>query len=337
MVYSQQTGAYYGRGMDREKVEDPIMGFYQALIEARIPFEMVHEGLLDAEHIDHFKTLILPNVAALSDEQCQQIRAYVERGGSLVVTHETSLYDEWGSPRSDFGLADVLGVHYGGQVQGVIKNSYLNLETDPATGKRHPLLNGLEYADRIINGGNRVVVRAAADFGHPPLTLVPSYPDLPMEEVYPRQPHTDIPEVYAREIGKSRVVYFPWDIDRIFWEILNVDHGKLLANAVEWATNAEPPVTVSGQGVIDLTVWEQENSMTVHLVNMTNPMMMRGPFRELYAIGEQRVKVRLPEGRQVRRVQLLRHGQEVPVDVRDGWVHITVPGILDNELVAIDF
>ena len=35
-----------------------------------------------------------------------------------------------------------------------------------------------------------------------------------MEQVYPRVPHTDEPEVYLGEFGKGRVIYFPWDIDR---------------------------------------------------------------------------------------------------------------------------
>ena len=61
-----------------------------------------------------------------------------------------------------------------------------------------------------------------------------------MEKVYPRVPKTDIPQVFLREVGAGRVVYFPWDIDRTFWEVLGVDHGKLLRNAVEWATNEEP-------------------------------------------------------------------------------------------------
>ena len=57
-------------------------------------------------------------------------------------------------------------------------------------------------------------------FPNPPVTLIPSYPDLPMEKVYVRQPQTDIPQVFLREAGAGRVVYFPWDIDRTFWEVL---------------------------------------------------------------------------------------------------------------------
>ena len=62
-----------------------------------------------------------------------------------------------------------------------------------------------------------------------------------MEEVYPRQPKTDVPEVYLREVGRGRVVYFPGDIDRTFWEVLAADHALLLRNAVEWATNEPRP------------------------------------------------------------------------------------------------
>jgi trehalose utilization protein len=63
-----------------------------------------------------------------------------------------------------------------------------------------------------------------------------------MEEVFPRQPKTDIAEVYLRQAGAGRVVYFPWDIDRTFWEVLAVDHFKLLRNAVDWATGEPRPV-----------------------------------------------------------------------------------------------
>ncbi|PYU99391.1 MAG: hypothetical protein DMG10_25175, partial [Acidobacteria bacterium] len=174
------------------------------------------------------------------------------------------------------------------------------------------------------------------EFGHPPLTLVPSYPDLPMEMVYPRVPKTDIPGVFALQRGPSRIVYFPWDIDRAFWEVMAVDHGKLIHNAVEWATNEEKPVTVKGPGMLDVTAWRQKNSMTVHLVNLTNPMMMKGPFRELIPVAEQSVRVRLPQGARAGKVQLLVSGHSPRVEASAGYVSLAVPSILDHEVVAID-
>ena len=75
-----------------------------------------------------------------------------------------------------------------------------------------------------------------------------------------------------------------------------VDHGRLLKNAVRWATNEAPPVEVEGPGVLDVTVWRQRDSMTVHLVNLTNPMMMKGPLREIIPVGPERVRIRLSPG-----------------------------------------
>jgi hypothetical protein len=337
LVYSQQTAWFYGGDRAREKVEDHTLGWYQALIEARIPFEMVHDRLLDADHVDQFKTLILPNIAALSDAQCEQLRGYVRRGGSLVATYESSLYDQWGARRKDFGLADLFGVSCKGRAQGPMQNSYLRLEKDPATGERHPLLAGLEDAPRIVNGVWRLEVEVREPFAHPPLTLIPSYPDLPMEKVYPRTPQTDIPGVFLRAAGQGRIVYFPWDIDRTFWEVLCLDHAKLLRNAVVWATNEEPPVRVTGPGVLDVTAWRQPESLTVHLVNLTNPMMMKGPARELIPVGEQKIRVRLPEGRPAKRVHLLVAGQSLPVAQEGAYLTAAVPSILDHEVVAIDF
>jgi hypothetical protein len=336
LVYSQQTATFYGGGRAREKVEDHTLGWYQALVEARVPFEMVHDRLLDAAHTGRYKVLVLPNIACLSREQCAQISGYVGRGGSVVATYETSRYDEWGTQRKEMGLASLFGVRDTGRTEGPMQNSYLRLETDPATGRRHPLLKGLEEAPRITGGVRRVVVEAAAGSPHPPLTLIPSYPDLPMEEVYPRQEKTDTPELFACCEGDGRVVYFPWDIDRAYWEMLNPDHGKLLVNAVDWAANEERPVTVTGKGLLEVTLWRQADSLTVHLVNLTNPMAMKGPFREFFPTGPHQVRVRLPEGAKPRRVQLLTAGAEPRTEQAGQWLSVTVPSIELHEVVAVD-
>lgn len=332
LVYSQQT-AWFHDGT----VEEHSLGWYQALIEARIPFEMVHDRLLDDGHLEPFKTLILPNIAALSESQCAQLRAFVERGGGLVATYETSLYDEWGVKRKDFGLAELFGVTFKGRAEGSRQNSYLRLETDPATGQRHPLLAGLEGAPRVINSVLCVEVEATRPFPNPPLTLIPSYPDLPMEKVYPRVLKTDVPQVYLHQLGAGRVLYFPGDIDRTFWEVLAPDHFKILRNAVLWATDEEPPVAVTGPGVLDVTLWRQKSSVTVHLVNLTNPMMMKGPVRELIPIGPQKLRLRIPGGTRPRQVRLLAANRRLHIELSGQYLSCTVPSILDHEIVAIDF
>jgi Hypothetical glycosyl hydrolase 6 len=336
VVYSEHLGQVYGNEEWQGEGDDHVKGVYHALVEDRMPFEMVNDRLLDPAHLAPFKLLVLPNNAALSAAQCEQLRAFIRRGGSLLATFATSLFDEEGRARPDFGLSDVFGVSYAGAVEGRMQNSYLRLKGERPDGRFHPILRGLEDAYRIINGSYRVEVRPNHTDFPAPVTLIPSYPDLPMEYVYPREPETGIREVYLREVGQGRVAYIPWDLDRTYWQILNVDHGRLLRNIVRWALAEEPVVTVQGPGIVDVTAWRQERSVTVHLVNLTNPMMMKGPFRELLPIGEQTLSIGIPAGVRVTGVQLLVSQQRPSFEVRQDRLTVVVPGVVDSEIVAVD-
>jgi hypothetical protein len=298
---------------------------------------MVHDGLLDREHVEQFRTLILPNIAAMSTAQCVQIEEFVGRGGSLIATYETSLYDEWGVQRKDFGLASLFGASFAGRKEGPMLNSYLELQKDPVTGEYHSLLAGFEDAGRIINGIHRLHVVAVDGDAYAPLVVIPTYADLPMEECFPPTQTTHEPGVFARTVGNGRVVYFPWDVDYTFWEALNVDHGKLLRNAVLWATNEPAPLSVEGKGILDVSIWRQKNSITAHLVNLTNPMMMKGPLREVIPISGQRVSIRVSrDGRRIKKARLLVSGRDIPFHEDGNTVLVEVPGIEIHEVVALD-
>ncbi len=310
--------------------EDHSSGFYHALVEARIPFEIVQDTQFEPASLRNFKVLALPNIANLSDSQCAQLKAFVENGGGLVATHETSLNDERGRRRADFGLAGLFGASFAGNVIERQQNAYVALED-----RTHPLLNGLAQAGRMIHGVKRVEIRTSPGL-RAPLMTVPTYPDLPMEEVYLRETKTDIPAVLVRSAGPGRVVYFPWDIDRTFWEIMSQDHGIVLANAVRWAANEEQPLYVEGPGVLDVALWKQQSSITAHLVNFSNPMMMRGPVREILPVGPQRVRVRLPDGAKARELKFLVSGAKARWRQSGPWVETTTPPIELHEVVAID-
>jgi hypothetical protein len=306
---------------------------YHALIEARVPFDLIHEALLTPERLDAYRLLILADAAALSDAQCAAIGDYVRRGGSLLATFASSLFDEAGVRRADFGLADVFGVSFAGRIDGPMHNSYLSLDDD--AGRRHEILRGFEDTPRIVNGVFRIDVRPTQAFPSP-VTLIPPYPDLPMEDVYPRVARTDTRELYLRDLGASRVVYFPWDIDRTFWDVLAVDHLRLLRNAVSWACNEPPIVEIDGPGVLEVTAWRQRASTTVHIVNLTNPMMMKGPLRESMPVGPLVARIRLTGAVRSGQVRLLTAGTTVPARVANGIMEVRIPSVDVHEVVAID-
>ncbi|MDR1565918.1 MAG: beta-galactosidase trimerization domain-containing protein [Treponema sp.] len=334
LVFSQTTGKFYGGENAGEKAGNPINGIYQALTESRIPFEMVHESYLgDAAYLSTYKTLILPNIACLSETQCEGLKAFVKAGGGLIATFESSLYDEQGSKRSNFGLSELFGVDVAGLVEGPMKNSYLRLEMD--TG--HPVLAGFHDTERIVNGNARLPVKENTPFPVKPITLIPAYPDLPMEEVYPRQDHTGIAELYLRSYGLGRAAYFPWDIDATFWNLLILDHLRLFINTVDWVTQEERLLTLKGPGVFDVAVWKQEKSLTVHFINMTNPMCMEGPVRELLPSFPQELSLMLPEGLYPEKVRLLSTGNEIPYKLEGRKLIAHIPSFLDHEVLAIDF
>ena len=333
LVYSQQSAWYYGGEHADAKLENYALGWYQALIESRVPFEMVHDRNLDVAHLAAYRTIILPNIAALSDAQCAQLRSFVRNGGNIIATYETSLYDETGTPRSNFALADLFGADWTGKTEGPMQNSYLRLEHETLPG--HVLFTGLEDAPRIVNGASRLDVTPREAFAEVPLTLIPSYPDLPMEKVYPRVPRTDISCVYLSKPA-GRVAYFPFDIDRTFWEVLCIDHLKLLRNTLQWAHDETPIVEVDGPGLLDVTVWRNPDSITIHLVNLTNPMTMKGPYRDFFPIGTQKIKLNLPAEIQAKRAHLLVADTNIAIERTGSAIALAVPSILDHEVVAID-
>jgi hypothetical protein len=339
LVYSQNTAKYYAGEKSRDMVEDHIQGAYQALFEGRVPFEMVHESYLeDPAALAPYKVLVLPNIACLSDAACAGLKTWVKAGGAILATLETSRYDERGGQRPDFALTELFGATVAGPVEGPMKNSYLKLERDGTTDTAAVILRGFDNADRIINGDRRVPVVERQQDHVAPLRLIPTYPDLPMEEVFPRNdnPATGTAQLFLREYGAGRVAYFPWDIDRIFWHMLAPDHLRLFLNTLDWLLQEERDLRLEGPGLFDIAVWRQEKSITIHLVNMTNPMFMQGPVRELLPSFPQELTFTLPEGIQPAAVKLLSTGQRTPYTLAGRKLNVSVPPFLDHEVVVID-
>ena len=163
---------------------------------------------------------------------------------------------------------------------------------------------GFDGAERIMGGTRLITSRPSAD-AKTPFLYMPDFPDLPMEEVYPRR-GPEGAAVIARETGKGgRTVYIPWNIGEIFWEVFAVDHAPAHRQRRPLGTRQDAARHRQGQGVVDLALRENAEGLALSLFNLTNPMMMKGPIRDNYPLAAQTVSVEIPEGRSVAKAWLV--------------------------------
>jgi hypothetical protein len=333
VVFGQRTNLFYQPPNDMT-MQRNMDGLYSALIEGRFLFDFLHEDHLDLDRLKKYSALILPNIALLSDVQCAQLRAYVDQGGSLLATFETSLYTDQNVRRSDFGLADVLGIHTAGKVIGRRGNSnpfYARIE------RSHPILSGFADTNWLPGSEYRQPVAVVEN---PILTVVPGFVAYPPELSYPPTPQTTEPAVVLQERGRSRTAYFPGNIEHSLWVAGNTDLSRLLQNTIRWIAGASSPVTIEdlgsgGPALIEAFAWETEPGFAVHILNYTNPNAHRGWLRATYPIGEQRVRLRLPSGRVIKKAELLRAEKEIAFTAAGNMVEFTIPSVEDYEVAAL--
>jgi hypothetical protein len=72
------------------------------------------------------------------------------------------------------------------------------------------------------------------------------------------------------------------------------------------------------------------------MVNLSNPMMMKGPVREVLAVGSQKVRLKLPEAAKARAVRFLVSEARAQWRQAGAWVETATPPIGLHEVVAVD-
>lgn len=363
VLWSQRNTDFFGRDESGDRVDAPYTGFMHALVRARIPYLPVHADDLDA--LKGITTLILPNVGALSDAQCAAIRTFIRAGGSVVATGDTSLYNEWGDPRTDFGLADVFGAHRSAPAPALAGrrgtgrrgsvdrfqpdgHTYLRLipelrvridgpkvgDEPAALGQRHAVLRGFDETDLLPYGGTLAPLRLAQG-AKVPLTFVPPFPTYPPETAWMREPRSSTPGLVLREPGKSRIGFLPADIDRRYAREHLPDHGDLLANIVRWAAGDSIPLSVQGPGMIDCHLYRQDRSLILHLVNLTSAATWRAPIDELIPVGPLQVRIANSVGSRLQSAKMLVSGRNEPLSGGSGALTVTIPSILDHECIVL--
>ena len=172
------------------------------LLKGRFAFDFVHEDRLEPERLSKYRALLLPNIAMLSDRQCQQIRDYVSQADRSWPASRPASTTKTSSSARNFGLADMLGISKAGDVIGTNGNAYY-----ARIERQHPILDGFSNTNWLPGAQNRVPLKPVQN---PVLTVVPGFVQYPPELAYPPASHTDEPAVVLREVGSSRIGLLSW-------------------------------------------------------------------------------------------------------------------------------
>lgn len=360
VVWSQTNNDFYGQDNPAARTLDPYRGVVQSLVDAAIPFVPVHVDDI-GRAAGRFDALVLPNIAAMSKETRNAIRAF-SRCGAVIATGETSLYDEVGDRLADFGLADLFGVHatdlyHGGQsvanpdIETSERHSYLRLHPDlgsDACGRhdgtaeasnmpRHAALDGFGKTDSIPFGGylQEIEVDEGAAIL---LTFIPPFPIFPPETAWMRHSSTRIPGLVVRESESgTKVAMLAADLDRCTARDHQPDHMRIIANLVRWAIGDKPVLLVESEGRISCNVYEQDLRQIVHLGNTTTTSETPARQNRLIPLGPIRVRLPLRGSNAPEWVSLRVSGREVPTSVDAHYLDFVVERLLDHEVAVVDW
>ena len=301
---------------------DELFGFIEALVNHQIPFTFLPAENLTADRLANLDVVVLPNVCSLSDEAVAALRAFVEGGGGIVASYETSLFDEQGKRRDTLALSDVLGVQFAGHYLRDQACSYMRVEEPD-----HPLLAGIQRTQFIANELNLLQVTSEQEV---PLTLVPPFgvtaaAGAPPERASIPTKRTEIPLA----VCGGRSVYFAGEIGRLVWKYRLPDHEDLIANAVRAVAPRPLPVQVEGPHSLQVSLYQQGNGYVLHLVNATGDR----PLQDTIPIHNVRVTLRAGGGEMCARALIAE--AELACSKAGDVVAFTVPVIETWEIVRI--
>ena len=262
-----------------------------------------------------FRVLVLANTALLGREQVAAVREFVRAGGGLICTHETSLYDEEGTRRPDFGLADVLGVHYRKVLPAAERSLRIAAPQHPVVAtlaNRRSAMTSRWSRSKPIRPRQSPILhdRKSASRrgpGHPGAPIWARSSGLPPR---PMVCHAE-PKPGARP------------------------SSGCLPPRSAWVAREPAPVEIRANATVGVTLFDQPNRRILHLVNYRRDTQFRSD--EVGTIDQVAVRLGIPAGRHVERIHRLWDRAELPFQLAHGRATFDLDKLGEYEAVAVEF
>jgi hypothetical protein len=310
LVYSQTTMDYYGRDDPARCCLAEFRGFYEMAVEGHIQFDVLHDAILAETDLSRYDVLILPNVAAISQDQVVCIDRYVSAGGHVIASYETALYDHEGKRLASFAL-QCLGRRFAERREG--HGSYLRLHNKE-------LLSGLELTDLLPLDGALLVTTSLDDGVQQlqDLTFIP-----PVENNTPEYSYWDdettMPGLTISQFGQGQAAFLPWEMGYLYHLRGVPEYKQVLLNLL--ARWTRPLLSTNAPGSVEVTMHHPRGKperAIVHLLNATG--WQSKPLTEVIPLHDIEVWI---QGQYVAGRDLV-NGEELVLQQQGTGVHMTI-------------
>ena len=261
IYFSQNSKDFYGRG-DNDKYEPGFLGGFQIAVDLHLPVDIIFDRDLTIEKLKNYKILYIPNAVCMSESQIKVIEEYVSNGGNLIVTYKTSLADEDGFIKNNFGLSNLLGVNY-------IKESdfeigYASIPEDsiiydesinnPLLIRRDPPLF-ISNLDKVVLSYLMNPV-SKSNFRHS-LGITPPDPNIVPEK----------PLIIYNKYGKGKVVYIGANLEKDYATFGHPYDREIVRLIIEKVFEESPPIRIKAPLSVDTTFFKEDNKYIINLIN----------------------------------------------------------------------
>jgi hypothetical protein len=331
-----EYGIYDSRSNDTERGNwdnTYFSGAFSALTYAHHPFNVILDQDIQSGELEKYQVIFLPNVACLSKNQIDAIKKFVWSGGGLIATYETSLFDEKGRRRDNFGLADIFQVSYLGSDNDAFHSSSYMEGPYLRVCNEHPVAAEIRIGKKI----------AYAKANHPFVRVSePAKSSLVADIYYADQgefgkplsfPGGNPPAVIAGNYGKGRFVYMPAALDYAYAKIGFQLIRQLMDNSVRFLVQNRLLIKTDAPSSVALNLTEFKDRKLLHLLNFSGSTLNKDKARLESIVPIYNIHFSIAEtaGKKLKKVSRLIGATDLDFTSGQGYCHFTLSELAEYE------
>ena len=245
-------------------------GLFRILSSMHIQFDVIHDSVLNEnlliDDISGYQALVLPDWRNLNHDAANLLNEYVERGGKVLATGASGLYDREGNPYAVAPLR-CLGVGLPSEHLAQTQGNYLRISTSDKTD-----MKGFDDLDIIPLYSEFLAFKDVKESQctATKLHLIPSVRFGPPEKCYISE-ESEIAGMFIHRYGEGKAVYLPWYPGKQYEQLSNQAHFRIIKSSLLSLLQMKPMITTNLPAMVEVVVMKEQAGrwLLVSFVNLS--------------------------------------------------------------------